>query len=245
MNKEPIVITAAKKSELEYLISVLKNLKKVQYGNYVAYKGKIDDYPIILLITNIGLINAAVSITLLLSKKVKCVINQGTAGAHISTLKINDIVIGKECININSYKTEKLYQGIIPKYWQILSFIADKKDEQIVYKADEKLIEIANNVNNKLGTKILGRLGSGDVWNREKERIELISEKCKTLSEDMESVAIYKVCNDMNVPVIGIRIISNNEITDLEFDKTTETNCQIFVYEMIKKIIKEEINNKF
>ena len=89
------------------------------------------------------------------------------------------------------------------------------------------------------GTKIIGRLGSGDVWNQEKDRIKWISKVCNTLCEDMESASIYTICNDMNIPVIGIRIISNNELKNLEFEKSTEINCQKFVYEMIKKIINQ------
>ena len=36
-----------------------------------------------------------------------------------------------------------------------------------------------------------------------------------------------------------IRIISNNELKNLEFEKSTEINCQKFVNEMIKKIINQ------
>lgn len=237
MNKELIAIVAAQKGEIQYLISLLQNKKEKIYGKYISYEGKIEDYPVIILYTGVGIINAAVATTLLLNnKKVKCVINLGTAGAHRDYLNINDIVIGEECININSYKTKKLEHGIRPEEWEILNFLSGTKDEQIVYKADENLVKIADTIKNKYGTKVIGRLGSGDVWNQEKDRIKWISKTCNTLCEDMESISIYTICNDMNVPVIGIRIISNNELKDSEFEKSTEINCQEFVYEMIKKL---------
>ena len=240
MNKEPIAILAAQKGEIQYLISLLQNKKEKSYGKYIAYEGEIEGYPVIILFTCVGIINAAVATTLLLNnKKVKCVINQGTAGAHKDYLNINDIVIGKECININTYKTKKIEYGIRPEEWEIINFLSGTKDKQIVYKADESLVQIADTIKNEYGTKLIGRLGSGDVWNQEKDRIKWISKVCNTLCEDMESVSIYKICNDMNIPVIGLRIISNNELKNLEFEKSTEINCQKFVYEMIKKIINQ------
>lgn len=34
----------------------------------------------------------------------------------------------------------------------------------------------------------------------------------------MESIGVYSVCNNFNIPCIGVRIISNNEITREKLD---------------------------
>ena len=147
MEKKTIAIIAAQKGELEYLISLLR--------------------------TGVGIVNTAVATTLLLqNKKIDYIINEGTAGAHKYELNINDIIIGEECIHINSYKTAKLQKGIEPRQWKLMSFISDSEDKSIVYKADKNLINIANKVEYIYGTKITGRLGSGDIWNREADRIK-------------------------------------------------------------------------
>lgn len=57
-----------------------------------------------------------------------------------------------------------------------------------------------------------GILGSGNVFNKQIDRIDWINNIFKNYSEDMESIGTYLVCNRFNIPCIGIRIISNNEI---------------------------------
>jgi nucleoside phosphorylase len=58
----------------------------------------------------------------------------------------------------------------------------------------------------------------------------------------MESVAVYKACQTMNIPVIGIRIISNNEITgnddvDKQFE-FAQLALQEFIYDFIENLTK-------
>jgi adenosylhomocysteine nucleosidase len=83
----------------------------------------------------------------------------------------------------------------------------------------------------------VGTLGSGDVWDKETDRILMLNKKYGTLCEDMESIGIYTVSNMFNIPVIGIRIVSNNEILEEEYDRSIGRKSQEFTYEFIKKII--------
>lgn len=77
------------------------------------------------------------------------------------------------------------------------------------------------------GKLLRGKLGSGDLFSRETDRIDLLHTQFGELCEDMESAAVYKVCQTFHVPVIGIRIISNNEITGKHDDPGAISNCPI------------------
>lgn len=79
-------------------------------------------------------------------------------------------------------------------------------------EADPKLVRAAEQTP-YAGTLLRGRLGSGDLFSRETDRIDLLHAQFGQLCEDMESAAVYKVCHLYRIPVIGIRIISNNELT--------------------------------
>ena len=52
----------------------------------------------------------------------------------------------------------------------------------------------------------------------------------------MESIATYKVCRDNNVKVLGIRIISNNEVLGLKYDSSVVYTLQELILEYIKQI---------
>lgn len=53
-----------------------------------------------------------------------------------------------------------------------------------------------------------------------------INNKFGNYSEDMESIGTYSVCNKFDVPCVGIRIISNNEILFEKFDETQAIKLQ-------------------
>ena len=64
----------------------------------------------------------------------------------------------------------------------------------------------------------------------------------KTLCEEMETGAVYTIAKNFNIPVIGIRVITNNEVLkeiyDNEYAKKLATDCQMFVEKVVKKSIK-------
>lgn len=52
----------------------------------------------------------------------------------------------------------------------------------------------------------------------------------------MECMAIYTVANLYEIPVIGIKGISNNEVLGEKYDASTGKLLQEFIYEVIKYI---------
>jgi len=76
------------------------------------------------------------------------------------------------------------------------------------------------------GKIVKGTLGSGDVFNREYDRIMWLQETFQNLSEDMESIGCYTVCEKFLIPCIGIRVISNNELLGESIDKRVALELQ-------------------
>lgn len=52
----------------------------------------------------------------------------------------------------------------------------------------------------------------------------------------METISTYSVCNKLNIPVIGIRIISDNEITGEKYDKNIAIEAQKYVLDILKNL---------
>ena len=206
---KPILIQGAMDIEIEWLLKEAINLEKITINNKDFYKGYINEIPVVISKTDIGTLNTAIAtMAAIMEFKPLIIINQGIAGAHISDLHINDIVIGEKVANINTFDTEvKAFgEGSNSFDWSGHDWFPLSID------GNEDLIEVAKKIEYKNGKVYCGVIGSGDIWNKEVDRINWIHEKYETLCEDMESIATYTVCDNFNIPCIGIRIISNNEI---------------------------------
>ena len=64
----------------------------------------------------------------------------------------------------------------------------------------------------------IGKIASGDLWNREFDRILFLNDKYNTLCEEMETGGVYTTANSFNVPVLSVRIISNNELLQEDYN---------------------------
>lgn len=206
-----ILIQGALDIEIQYIVDSLKDKSLKKIAAYEFYEGTINGIKVVVSRTLVGTINASVATTLGIAHfSPDIVINQGIAGAHSEALHVGDIVIGKQCLNINSYKmpVKAKGDGSNPFEWEL------NKRAKEVQSADSKLLDIVYKklILNSDRQVLIGTLGSGDVFNREYDRISWIHSQFDSLCEDMESIGSYSVCNKLQVPCIGIRIISNNEL---------------------------------
>lgn len=227
-----ILIQGALDIEVEYLIVMLHQKSVKMIANYVFYEGMIDTIKVVVSKTLVGSIHSTIATSIgIINFKPDIVINQGIAGAHREDLHIGDIIIGEQCCNINAYKmpVKGKGEGSNPFEWEL-----NKRAKDIKY-ADSKLVDIVHKsfLANSKNQIYRGTLGSGDVFNKEYDRILWIHNLFHNLCEDMESIGTYSVCNDFKVPCIGIRIISNNELLLEEFDKGKAIELQKILISML------------
>lgn len=233
MKERPILIIAAMEdAELEYLKEKLNNQKKVENNVCTFIEGEMFGKNIVLCASNIGTINAAASLTLAIEKyNPKAIINEGIAGGIGNNVHTGDIVVGIDTINIASYESEKRKLGEgINGYNDLVSFIIGEENHLVPQKADSKLVELARKTEICIENKKIhyGRIGSGDVWNKEVDKIMYLYKEYGVLCEDMETISIYTVANKYNIPCISIKCISDNEVLGEEYDRTTGKPAQEF-----------------
>lgn len=232
----PIIIQGAMDIEIEYLIKKLDEMNKISIGNFDFFKGYMDSYPVIISKTEVGVVNCTIATMIAIMKfHPIAIINQGIAGAHVDYIHHKDIVVGQQCININAFSMpiKEAGEGSNPFEWEY------NGRAETTYFSDERLSEAAKNIAYDEGKLYFGVLGSGDVFNRELDRINWIHQEKNTLCEEMESIGAYTTSKNFNIPCIGVRVISNNEITKEEYDKSTAIFSQKFVLELIKEYIKK------
>lgn len=241
-----ILFVFAMMKELIFLLNKFDHVNEEKIGKYKLYNMKYKDINIYILHSKIGLVNTAISLTKVLNKiKPDYIINAGTAGAHDYNVNVGEIVLGKEVININEIETsfKEINEGSNSLDWKLTTFCEDEdKDfncDLKIYSGDNNLIQKFKNIGKEDNTKLIeGRVGSGDIWNKEKDRIKYFNQNYSTQCEDMEAYSIYKIASQENIPCLGLKIISNNEMNDQKYDPSVSEKLDEFLYKFIKDLVK-------
>lgn len=243
--KETILVQGAMDIETEYLIKALSNPVKEQIASWTFWKGEIGNKTVIVSRTEIGITNASAATTIGIMKySPNLIINQGTSGGHDPKLHAGDIVLAEKIINIGAVRTERKEYGIPADnkdgiFFEDVQRIRDSKGNTVDYpyfSSEKKIIDIAKKIDYKNGKIVVGTIGTADQWNRELERIKFIHERYNTSAEEMETVAAAQVAKAFNIPFMGVRILSNTDIHNEDFNPQTAIWCQEYTVELIKKL---------
>lgn len=243
MEQKPILIQGAMEDEIACIKEKMEKIEEINLYNYTFYRGEIHNCPIILSKTGVGLINVTAATVIAIIKFNPCVIiNQGVAGGITKKVHKGTVVIGKNCININSFQTPYKEQGKGSNSleWELKTF-KEGIDELVILEANKNLLEFAKKEaeKNKI-SYVVGTIGSGDVWNAEEDRLLWLSKNYQILCEDMETVGAYQIGEKFNIPTIGIRILSDNLLLEEEYDKSVGKEGQEFVYKLVEEYFKRE-----
>lgn len=239
MNKDTILVVVAMEVEIKILLDKLDYYITSDKMGFTFYETEIEDKRAIILLSGVGVVQASSALMVgIMEYKPSKVINYGIGGAMSRDIHTKDIVIGSSVSNINSYKTSELKEGegSCPETWELLAFLSGEKDRYIEYRGDSNLLELCKEINYDNGRVIFGKIGSGDVWNREVDRILYLNRKYNIIVEDMESVGIYSICNKYNIPVISIKIISDNSLIGEEYNRDVGIYLQDFIFKYLRSI---------
>ncbi|MBR0289481.1 MAG: 5'-methylthioadenosine/S-adenosylhomocysteine nucleosidase [Selenomonadaceae bacterium] len=235
----PLLLEGAMNIETEVLIRALKNPVAYNELNYLFVAGTYKNYPVVVVRTEIGTINAGAATALAIKKfNPVAVINQGTAGGYGYDLKVGDIVIGERTFNRNTFKLSysPAGAGIDMTKQEMLGVRAydatnDKFQPYKEFIADPTLLNIAFKVANahEEFNAVSGVLGTGDSWLENVDYTNFLHETYGSSCEEMETNAVAAICQNASIPFIGIRVISNNTELRAAFDKNAAKIGQDFV----------------
>ena len=239
-----ILIVMAMTIELNDLLKKFPDISEHKLGEYTYYQTKSKNKTIYLLLTKVGIINTSISLTKFLNIiKPDIIINAGTAGSHDKKYNVGDIILAKQVIYMNSVETlyKEENEGSNSLTWKLITFTEDNTKDYIgdvkLYYADEKLLSSIKSIGekNKM-TMYEGRIASGDIWNKEKDRINFLHDKYLTSCEEMEIYSVYTICHQEKIPCMGIKIISNNEMNGQSYDLRVTKKLDEFLYKIILEL---------
>ena len=235
------MIEGAMNMETEHLIASLENSQEHMLGNWRFVSGQYQGTSLVVAVTSIGMSNAAAATALGIEHfNPSAIISQGTAGGHDPALKTFDIVLGMESFDASAYRTTKENDADWRHMELMGSYAYNPIDgtfvpQAVYYPGDKSLLEAAHTVSKTYahGKVVDGCIASCNTWNRQKERIQYIHDTFHSSCEDMEVASAALICHHYGIHFLGIRIISNTEFNDEDFQPETAKVCQQFVLDVV------------
>ena len=242
----PILIEGAMECETDVLIEKLQNPQEQRIGGWRFISGDYEGIPLVVSVTSVGMTNAAAATVLgIETYHPFAVINQGTAGGHDPALHRFDIVLGAETIDLSAWVSKRESNGADGRHIKLRPTYYDENGTErrvIELKADSELLKAAvdEGRNYQAGKVVIGKISSSNNWNRQIDMIRFYNEKYGSSCEEMEAHAAAHICKNYKVPFLGIRIISNTEIHNEDFDPASGTSCQQYVLEVVRSYAKNK-----
>ena len=242
--KTRVMVEGAMTMETEHLIASLGDPREHLLGQWRFVEGQYRGVPLVVAVTSIGMSNAAAATALGIERfHPAAIISQGTAGGHDPALKAFDIVLGKESFDASAYRTAK-EDAADWRHIELMGSYAYNPTngtfvpQAVYYPGDKGLLEAAHAASKTYahGKAVDGCIASCNTWNRQKERIQYLHDTFHSSCEDMEVASAALICHQYGIPFLGIRIISNTEFNDEDFQPETARVCQQFVLDVITSL---------
>ncbi len=238
----PVAVQGAVDGELGPLIEAVGSPKPRVLDGFSFWEGRIAGVPVVVSRTEVGMVNAAVSTTLLVREySPRAILNQGTAGAADPALQVGDIVLSTASAPFGAFRTSprKLGEGIDLARWEILPRLLRVGEERVRFtrfEADPALLAAARGTPHERGRLVEAVVGSADEWNREVDKLLWAQKTFGIASEDMESASAHQVAQIYGIPYLAIRIISNSEHHDPEFRPELGAECARFAVALVRRL---------
>lgn len=249
-SRPPVVVQGAMQLEIEKLVARLDDVKVERVGAWSFWRGTLDGYPVIVSKTLKGIANAAAATVIAIERyRPIAILNQGTAGGHDPGLHLYDIVLGTSSVSLGAFKSpfRPAGAGSNSVEWKPLDLMAsegsagnDPREQKVArFQGDAALLAAARSVKQSYtrGRVVEGVIGSSDVWNDELDRIAHFHTEFGTAVEEMETASAAQIAGLLNVPLLGIRIVSDNITNGGAYDPKTGEACQDYVYQVVKAYV--------
>ena len=232
--KKTIAVVCAMKSEAQPLIDKLADLKEEKAYGFEFYSGRLNENNLIICISGVGMVNMASMVTYTAVKySPDCFFNYGIIGGYGDIHK-GSLIIIDDCININStlYDAAPEGAGTSLSRARLVTFSESLDADPVVYKSDKGLVAAAEKVASE--DVIHGRLGSGDMWNKEYDKMMLFYNRYGVCGEDMEGYAMYQAADRFGIPALSLKGVSNNEILGEAYDYSVMEKLCEFAYRVLE-----------
>ncbi len=219
-----IGIIVALKKETEKFLTLVQNLNKITLGDKEAYTAELDGIKLVIAISGIGKVSAALTTQMVINKfSPDAILNFGTTGGMNKSVEILKYYAVDKCCQFDFDLRE--LDGVP------LGYIQEYKTAYFKANTD------------KLSFLPVSSLATADRFTNDENDIKSINDIGCSL-RDMEGAAIAQVCTSNDIPVYIIKGISDvygNGTAQEQFYKNLQTvgdNFPCVIVKAIKNISK-------
>lgn len=219
MKKIDFAIFSAMPEELQFFKQRLSTQRSevVRVNDFNFEVFQYNDKKILFAHTGLGTIFAASIVTLIQNHfSPDCIFLSGTAGAVDPKLTLRDVIIVERAFEAEIQGAFTLLKGT--PFETCLTHPLNGRNIPPFYFADEKLLEIARNIDYAGATVHTGTVVTSNTFPAPKELYERIKSE-NPFTIDMETSAFYQIAWLLKVPALAIRGVSNALDSDGTDDK--------------------------
>lgn len=239
-----LAIVSALQEEQDGILALMDDPVKTEVANRVFWSGSMYNVPVVLTLSKIGKVSAAMTTTLILNKfPVKWVIFTGVAGGIGDGVKVGDVVVATGFIQYDMDGSPLFPQFEIPLY-EKTHFQTDKGLQHRLSIAAYKSLELIKGEYPNT-TMHAGLILTGDQFvSTDKKAKELLRQfHGMATSVEMEGAAVAQVCHDHNIPFGAIRTISDraDEEAHVSFPQFVAKTASVFSRELVETMMGESL----
>jgi len=234
-----VLVQGAEKLEVREIVAALGQPRKVELGPFTFWVGRIGSHRVAVSLTGQALVNCTTATLLAIEEfSPKLIVNQGTSGAQVPTLGLNDIVVGARMVDYGSYETPEraVGQGSAPLTWKpVPQRLRDLSTGDLVafpegFSGDAEELDLALHTRNPSGHVTAGVIGSAHEVNLELDRVEWSHRTFGMDVEEMESGHVAAIAHAYGIRYIAFRVVSDAPYAGVPFHpKAARTTAEFTV----------------
>lgn len=210
-------IIGAMPEEMDLIIAAIEDKQFVEHGSRIFYRGRLFGQDVVAVFSRWGKVAAATTATsLILEFKVDRIVFTGVAGGISPDAVIGDVVIAQHLFQHDMDARPLMRRFEIPLTGKTSYEIPPQNQElmkQAVHnflkndKEFRKVLTEQQILNPKL---IVGDIASGDLFiSSTTMKQSLIRNLPSVVCAEMEGAAVAQVCDDFEIPLVVVRVISD------------------------------------
>eukprot|EP00998_Keelungia_sp_KM082_P006189 NODE_2453_length_1061_cov_9.971092_g2435_i0.p1 GENE.NODE_2453_length_1061_cov_9.971092_g2435_i0~~NODE_2453_length_1061_cov_9.971092_g2435_i0.p1 ORF type:complete len:248 (+),score=20.84 NODE_2453_length_1061_cov_9.971092_g2435_i0:102-845(+) len=204
-----ILIAVAVQQEAVHLEKLMQTVERRKVLQFDMLVGAIGSHIVHVLLTDIGMVNAACALTayLVSHSAPSVILNFGCAGAHTEAVQPGDLVVAQYVAPLSSMR-------VLPDGQLKVSGFRRRVDEAKpkTLPCDAGWADRLAAATESIGPRHIGTIGASDTWTQQPDQLRALHAAHGSLCEDMESAAIAQVAARFGVPFAAVRDVSNNEL---------------------------------
>lgn len=196
-----IAIIAAMQKEIDEMLSLCENAEEKRLVNTTVYEAELAGKSVVLCLSGVGKVNAAISTTILAQHyPLEAILNIGTAGGLKAEEHVLDVVISDRVVQ-HDFDT---------------SGIDGESGYGLFYEADKNLLAKTRKVLDELAIpNHVGMVATGDQFIHEDAQINRILKYFpESICAEMEAGGIAQAAVYYQVPFIVLRSLSDVAVND-------------------------------